>query len=177
MCAVGYDDPLMRKAIIFTGAVLALTALIPASAQGNANGTERPIKVTFSDTSVFDLATLTFHYEGTQLDSHLGKAAFEGDGSISLTGFNTFDQRDAWVVTAANGDELFGTNAATGTGGPRGLVGGSEETVIQTITGGTGRFRDATGTLTGTFRNVLVSLVGGVATYSVHGSSAGTISY
>lgn len=174
----GRHDPIMRKAIItFTSLVVALAALVPASALGKANGTARPIKVTFSDTAVLDLATFSFHYQGTQLDSHAGTSTWAGEGSIALTGFNTFNQSDAWVVTAANGDELFGTNAGTGTGGPTGLLLGSEETAVQTITGGTGRFANATGTLTGTFRNVLVSIVGGLATYSVRGSAEGTISY
>lgn len=169
----------MRTAIVtFTSLILAVAALSPASASGDASGTALPIKATFSNTTVLDLATLTFHYEGTVLDSHLGKSTFEGEGSIVPTSFTTFNQSDSGVVTAANGDELFGTNAETGTALPRGLVfGGAEETLVQTITGGTGRFANATGTLTGRFKSVFVSLAWPFVTYGVHGSSEGSISY
>jgi hypothetical protein len=155
----------MGKAITFASLTIAITVLIPASALGNAKGTDRPAKVTFSDTSVVNLERFTFHYAGTELNAHLGKSTVEGEGSFFLTGFNTFDQSDSFVVTAANGDKVFGTDANMGEGSPEGLLAGNTQTTTTTITGGTGRFVNATGTLTGTLTSVLVSLSWPFATY------------
>jgi hypothetical protein len=72
---------------------------------------------------------------------------------------------------------VFGTSTGTVTGGPEGLLNSSEVALVQTITGGTGRFQNASGTLTGTYHLAFISLVEGDVTLSDNGSGQGSISY
>jgi hypothetical protein len=74
---------------------------------------------------------------------------------------------------AANGDEVFTT--ATGTGTMTATE--SELTLVSTITGGTGRFADASGTVTTKISSVTVSVVGSTATSHDTETHTGQISY
>lgn len=167
----------MRKAITLASLILAIAVLTPASALGKAKGTERPLKFSVSATSVVNLETLTNHYAGTEIASHAGRGTIEGDGSSKFSGFNTLEYHDSWVFTGANGDKLFGTSTGTVTGGPEGLLNSEKVALAQTITGGTGRFQNASGTFTGTYHLAFISSVEGDVTFSDNGSGQGSISY
>lgn len=67
--------------------------------------------------------------------------------------------------------------AAIELGGVFGVGQTSETTVVSTITGGTGRFADASGTLTATVSSVVVSVVGTAGTSSQTFTAKGTIGY
>jgi len=80
---------------------------------------------------------------GTCWFSHLGKTALQGVQDIN---FAAGTQSGTRTFTAANGDVLRATHAGTsGPGGP-GLV---RFVTTITIVGGTGRFANATGQMTG----------------------------
>ena len=49
--------------------------------------------------------------------------------------------------------------------------------MVTTITGGTGRFENASGSVAGSFSQVLTSMNATTATYATHYSQSGTISY
>jgi hypothetical protein len=93
--------------------------------------------------------------------THLGRLAFEGSDCIfftgSITGFAT-DGRGTW--TAANGDQLDSTFTATFAGDP-----GLPVPVIfeMDLNGGTGRFEDATGHMTGTGELIATGANTGIA--------------
>jgi hypothetical protein len=157
--------------------ILAIAILTPASALGKAKGTERPLKFSVSETNVSNLETFTNHYAGTEIASHAGKGTIEGDGAFTFSGFNTLSYSDSWVFTGANGDQLFGTSTGTLTGGPEGLLSSEEGVLVQTITGGTGRFQNASGTFTGTYHLAFISSAEGHVTFSDNGSGQGSISY
>ena len=129
----------MRKAIMIAGLVLAFGVLAPATALGKAGGTDRPVSVHQSGTTVVDLGTLAFSTDTTGIVSHMGKSTAEIEGVITPTGPDTFTIAGSVVIVAANGDELFGNFSGTGTNTPDGSVG----TVVTTYTGGTGRFTNA----------------------------------
>ncbi len=168
----------MRKAITFASVSLAITILTPASALGKTKGTERPLEFSVSETNVFNLETFSNHYAGTEIASHAGKGTIEGNGSSKFSGFNTLEYHDEWVFTAPNGDKVFGTSTGTVTGGPEGLLNSSESVLTQTITGGTGRFQNASGTVTGRYHQAFISFVeGGGVTFSDRGAGQGSISY
>lgn len=75
---------------------------------------------------------------GTGTISHLGRVSWTTEHCFQLFA-GTFSDADL-VITAANGDELYGTYAGVMTG---------ETTYVETmvITGGTGRFAGASGTV------------------------------
>jgi hypothetical protein len=137
--------------------VLAVAALGPAAALGAAKGTDRPLSGTNTATVIINLATQTGTVDGTGQLSHFGKFTFHGD--ITLTGTTE-------TYVAANGDKMFTTVVTTGGAG------------VDTITGGTGRFADASGTFT-VFHDppVTVSVVGLIFTATGTSTYEGQISY
>jgi len=120
--------------------VLALATLNAASAPASARGTAVPIKGAGTGAISFHPATGAFTGEESGVSSHLGKytlhlqgvGARAADGNVTGSGTVT--------IVAANGDQLTGTFTLTGDG--------ETQRVDVTITGGTGRFAHASGTLT-----------------------------
>jgi len=154
--------------------LLAIAAVSPAAALGKANGSDRPVSGTSTSSTTVDLATGSGTAVGVGQLSHLGRTTFTNDfTSFTLTGPDTFSFTLTAVIVAANGDEIFTTATGTGTLTPT----GSDSTLVSTITGGTGRFADATGTIITTIRSVTVSTVGTTITTSDTETHTGRISY
>jgi hypothetical protein len=163
----------MRRFTIIL-ALLAVAALTPAAALGKAKGTDRPVSGTSSSTTTINLATGTGSVAGSGHLSHYGKFSFTNDiTSFELTGPDTFSFTLTAVLVAANGDEVYTTAAGTGTL----TATGSEATLVSTITGGTGRFADASGTTTSKITSVTVSTVGTTITTHDTETHTGRISY
>jgi hypothetical protein len=155
-------------------ALLAVAALSPATALGKAHGTDRPVQGKTTSTTTVDFATGTGISDGTGQLSHIGASTFHNDFSgFTVTG-NTFNWTQTATIVAANGDEIFATAVGTGTLLPNNA---SEATLVSTITGGTGRFADASGTLTTRISSVLVSQVGTTITSHDTETHQGRISY
>jgi hypothetical protein len=160
----------MRRFTIFL-ALLAVAALSPAAALGKAGGTDRPVKGTSTSTTTVDLATGTGISDGSGQVSHLGAFTFHNDFTgFTVTG-DTFSWTQTATIVAANGDEIFATAVGTGT------LSTGEATLVSTITGGTGRFADASGTLTTRISSVIVSQVGTIITSEDTETHTGRISY
>lgn len=83
---------------------------------------------------------------GTGTSSHLGKSTFVAISTINLTTAPPFQLSGTATFTAANGDEFYTT--FTGTATPNG-DGSNTVEMEHTITGGSGRFMNASGSLTG----------------------------
>jgi hypothetical protein len=164
----------MRKAIMIAGLVLAVGVLAPATALGKAGGTDRPIQGSGSGTTVVDLGTLAFVTDGTGTVSHLGQTTVHIDGVLTPTGPSTFTVAGPLTLTAANGDQLFGDFSGSGTNV---ASGGSTGTTATTITGGTGRFTGASGSVSGPFTQTPISTSATTATFATEFSLSGTISY
>jgi hypothetical protein len=164
----------LRRLIFLSSLVLAVAALSPAAALGAAKGTDRPVKGTSTSTSIVDIATGTGTVDGSGQLSHLGRFTFHNDfTSFTLTGPDTFSFTLTAIIVAANGDEIFTTATGTGTL----TATGSEATLVSTITGGTGRFADASGTLTTRISGVTVATVGSILTGTETETHKGQISY
>jgi hypothetical protein len=163
----------LRKLIFVSGLVLGVVAMTPAAAVGAAKGTDRPLKGTITTTTAVNLITGA----GTQVSSghlsHLGKVTGSANFQFALVGPNGFSFTGTGTTVAANGDTLFTTTSATnGNLGPP-----ITSTSTNTITGGTGRFADASGTYTGTAVSTSVSIIGSVETVTSTATLKGTISY
>jgi hypothetical protein len=164
----------LGRLIFLSSLVLAVAGLGPAAALGAAKGTDRPSKGTSTSTTTVDLATGTGISDGSGHISHLGAFTFHNDHSgFTVTG-DTFSWTQTATIVAANGDEIFTTAVGTGTLLPNNT---SEATLVSTITGGTGRFADASGTLTSTISSVTVSQVGTTITSEDTETHTGQISY
>jgi hypothetical protein len=77
---------------------------------------------------------------------HLGQSTFTASSSVNMTGAPPFALNGTAVFVAANGDELWA--CFTGTVTPNGQ-GANDVAIDYTVTGGTGRFDDASGSFTG----------------------------
>jgi hypothetical protein len=160
----------MRRFTIIL-AILAVAAIGPAAALGKPHGTDRPVKGTSTSTTTVDLATGTGISDGSGQISHLGAFTFHNDFTgFTVTG-DTFTWTQTATIVAANGDEIFATAVGTGT------LSTGEATLVSTFTGGTGRFADASGTLTTRISSVIVSQVGTTITSEDTETHTGTISY
>jgi hypothetical protein len=134
---------------MIAGLILAVGALAPAGALAKAGGTDRPIKDTSSGTISVDPATLAFTADTTGRIAHLGRTTAHLEGVVTPTGPLTFTVAGTTTAVAANGDKLFATFSGSGTNDGSGNSEGPEVTAI---TGGTGRFENASGTEAGSFR-------------------------
>ena len=109
---------------------------------------------------------LKFIATGTGKASLMGKTAFEALVTVNVFGPPPVLALATWTLTGANGDKIFMYS--------RGMAAGSDangnmlSTLTNTITGGTGRFADARGKLTG-------SVIDGKASDAI--SVEGWISY
>ncbi len=164
-----------RRPTFLASFVLAVAALGATAALGTANNTDRPLKVQGkgTETAVIDLATGLGSGDGRGHLSRLGKVTFHDDiRSLAFDGANVSFVGTATYV-AANGDKLFATTAATGALTPTGL----RITIVDTITGGTGRFAGASGRITRHARDNGRTQTGSIVTTQLRICMSGRISY
>lgn len=169
-----------RRTLLILVSLLALTVVAPGAAEAKRGGTDRPWKGSASGTLTFNLGTTPFPATsaGTGRLSHLGKSTYSQEFTITPAGPTTFSVAGTQTIVAANGDMLVMT--FTGTGELAGVfgVGQTSETTVQlTVTGGTGRFADASGSLTSTIFTTIDSIVGATATATQTSRLRGKISY
>ena len=167
----------------FALVVLAAGLISPASALAGPGGSNLPLIGHSSGVLSFDSATSAFTSSGSGVGSLLGAFKITNSGSIMGTGFIPpsfvpFTTTGTQTVVAANGDQL--TGALTGTGvidDDLGTSSGgtSSGTNVITITGGTGRFANATGSYTVTYATQTPSVVGTVLTSTVTSTIQGNI--
>jgi hypothetical protein len=168
----------MKRTLLVLMSLVALAVVAPGAAVAKRGGTDRPWKGKASGTTTFDTATFpsfSGSTEGSGRFSHLGKTTYSSNFTITVTGPGTFSIVGTQTVVAANGDTLslafMGTGTFTGAGET------SETHATWTVTGGTGRFDDASGTLTGTVLTQVDSVVGTTATGTHTTTAKGKISY
>jgi hypothetical protein len=133
----------MKKNIIY----LQMTALFLAAALPGAMAAETPLKGSFQavETDTAQFPTLTVAGIGTGNATHLGGFSMTYDAEVNLVtrvGIGSFE------FIAANGDRVFADSLGQAT--PTSTPNVVSIVEILTITGGTGRFADATGTVIST---------------------------
>jgi hypothetical protein len=177
----------VRRVIVLSILVTGVAILVPAAALAAAHGTgqgpksdravkatDRPLEGTSIGTNTINVATGAATYESSGHLSHFGKVTGRGVQTITLTGPNTISFSGSGLIIAADGDQLFATISGTATLSSNGAA---IATTLNTITGGTGRFAGATGTLTVTSRSTLVSSVGSTESFDFTSTTEGHISY
>lgn len=168
------------RTLLILVSLLALAVAAPGAAVAKRGGTDRPWKGRASGTLTFDIGTtpIPAMATGTGRLSHLGKSTYSQEFTITLTGPTTFSIAGTQTIEAANGDMLFLTFTGTGElAGAFGVGQASETTAVFTVTGGTGRFSDASGTLTSTVFTEVTSIVFTTVTATQSSRLRGRISY
>lgn len=133
----------IRRPLFF--AVVAATAVSLASIAVSAVAAETPFKGTVNadETVVPSPPTASLTRDGTGTATYLGRYTEHIEMTIFLP---TLSSTGTATFTAANGDTLTATVAGQAT--PTTTPGVLSIVEVYTITGGTGRFADATGTFT-----------------------------
>ena len=164
----------IRKALALAGLVLAIAVLSPATALAGKGGTDRPLKFSETGAGVSNLGTGQVSIALTGHGTHFGQYQHTEQGQGTPAGPGVIHYNSTWHVVVANGDDLFGECAGTGTtsDGVHFLL-----LLDCASTGGTGRFAGASGTF-GAVVNVTYVSVEGLTAYSeVESAGVGTISY
>ena len=167
-----------RRLLVLTSASMTLAVFaVPGVAVAKQGGTDRPVQGSGTSTDTVDLATAGGTGDGTALISHLGRSTYRDSFTVRPTGPNTLAITGVATFTAANGDQLYATLAASGT--LTGLAVGDTGHITGafTITGGTGRFANASGALTAKFDARVASLVGPILVNHNTYTLTGRISY
>ena len=163
-----------RNVITLAGLVVALAVLSPASALANTGGTDRPIKGAGTGTISLEPATGAFTGVVPGVSSHLGDITVHIEGVGARAADGTFAGSGTATLVAANGDEMTGSITLSQTALPDGHT---VTTVVVTITGGTGRFAGASGTLTVICLSGPPSQVGATLLIKAECKFTGRISY
>jgi hypothetical protein len=150
----------MLRVLSLAGRVLAFGLLGPRSAQTSVGGSDLPFTGSFTGSSAHNLATGEFHSVWSGEASHFGISNLEHRAQIAFTGPTTLSYLGTWTLTAANGDQLYGTAAGTGV-----CIDPTHITLVIdcTATGGTGRFADASATFTMTAHHARTALENGIS--------------
>jgi hypothetical protein len=160
-----------RLALLFVVATTGV-ATGPAAAVAASSGTDRPVAGSASGTNAINLTTGTFTSDATGVVSHLGRTSFHIAGTFALTSAGV-TVSGLMSATSASGDQLTGDFEGSGTLG----TGAIDVVATFTPTGGTGRFTDASGSLSGTIHEQILSLAGGVLSNATEFRFSGKLSY
>lgn len=134
------------KGTLLVCLALAVAALSPASALAKAGGPERPVKGTGAGLVTINVQTGAVSADASGVASHLGEYTTHIDSRIvRLNPDGTVVLQGTQTIVADNGDQLTGPVTITG---PAPTTSVHPVTAVMTVTGGTGRFGDADGTLT-----------------------------
>ncbi len=115
-----------------------------------------PFKGSFTTSSVVmqPPPNLIQRVSGAGIASHMGKSTFEAISNVTVSFPPPFTVSGTRTITAANGDQLFTTFTGTSTPAVNGMNGAD---LHEIITGGTGRFANASGSFTTKARNNFIT--------------------
>jgi hypothetical protein len=164
--------PLRVRLALLLAVAAAVLMPAPKAAVAASGGTDRPIAGNASGTNAISPGTGTFTSDATGLVSHLGRTAFHIEGTFGLTGADVAVS-GLMTATSASGDRLTGDFQGSGTTASRTI----DIAATFTPNGGTGRFDDASGSVSGTIHERILSVAGGVLTNATEFRFRGDLSY
>jgi hypothetical protein len=153
---------------------LALATVCPGSALAKAGGANRPLIGSMSGMLSVNPATGAVTGDDRGRISHLGESVLHFEGTVAPTAEEgTYAGSAAVTLVAANGDRLTGTAEVTSTA----TATGRTTTVVIEVTGGTGRFAHASGTLRVLCLEEGSSQLGELLVSTIECEATGLISY
>jgi hypothetical protein len=163
----------LTKRALLSSLTVAIFAIGPATA-AVAKPSGRPVRGTRTATTVLDLTTGAATTTSSGDLAHLGAYTAQSTEQFIAGAPPTFSFVGAVTLTAANGDKVFAT--VTGSGA---FTSATTQTSTDTftITGGTGRFDGATGTLTEAISGTVDGVSGTIQTSHEDSTITGEISY
>jgi hypothetical protein len=162
-----------RKMLTLASLALAVAALSPASAVAKAGGADRPVKDTGSGTVSINVQTGAVTGDFTGVATHGGEYTGHLEATITAATPEGVVVEGTQTIVADNGDQITGDVTITGPG----TTTAHQTTGIMTVTGGTGRFADASGTITTTSEATPFSFDGVTLLEHVEYTGTGEISY
>ena len=177
----GSDGRIGRRVTKAALAALVLPLAVGSSASASSGGTDRPISGTGAGINVLTFgagpATATFEADEVATVSHLGESTIHVEGISVLSDTGQPQLSGTATLVAADGDELGASFTGSGVVGGAGGALEITATVSGPITGGTGRFDDARGTITDRLVLVFTDVTPPVLVADVRSELRGTISY
>ena len=162
----------MLKAIVLVGLILAKLTLAAAAAQERSKPAARRVLLAGSGISTYDSASRAFVVLATGDVGRLGRLTLKAQGILAPANL-VLSFTGAATLVADNGDELTGTFEGTSTT----LSGDADATFLLTITGGSGRFQNASGTMNVIQHGVHISTHNTLLVYYDQFTGTGTLSY
>ena len=168
--------PLRRLFLLLLSSLVLLgfAAISPVAALAAAKGTDHPLRGTSAGTLTASLVTGAATSSFTGHLCSLGAITGGDVVTFTVTGPTTFTYTGTDTLVAANGNEVFSTLTGSGTFTSSTTTQSSQ---VNTITGGTGRYADASGTFTETISSVVVSVTATSETTDNAAIFNGQISY
>ena len=154
--------------------LLGFAAISPVAALAAAKGTDHQLSGTSAGTLTASLVTGAATSSFTGHLCPLGAITGGDVVTFTVTGPTTFTYTGTDTLVAANGNEVFSTLTGSGTFTSTTTTQSSQ---VNTITGGTGRYADASGTFTETISSVVVSVTATTETTDNAAIFNGQISY
>lgn len=161
----------MFKAIVLAGLILAKLPLAATAVLGRPKRKARRV-LSGSGISTTDSASRTFVELATADVAGLGCLTLKAQGGFAAAD-SVLSFTGAATLVADDGDELTGTFEGTSTP----LSDEGDATFLLTITGGSGRFQNASGTMNVLAHGVLTSTHGTLLVYTNQFTGSGTLSY
>lgn len=162
----------MFKALVLAGLILVKLPLAATAVLGTPKRKARRVLLSGSGISTSDSESRTFVVLATGDVGRLRRLTLKAQGMFAPTD-SILAFTGAATLVADNGDELTGTLEGTSTP----LAREGDATFLLTITGGSGRFQNASGTMNVIAHGALTSTHGTLLVYYNQFTGSGTLSY
>ena len=163
----------MRRLLLAAQLALALAVFLPGSALPARGGSDLPFAASMTGQGTVNLLTGQAHNQLVAQATHFGRSTLEESSQIIPIAPGVFASIGALTLTAANGDQMFGSATGTGT-----TTDGVHFTFsLHAVFGsGTGRFAGSSLAYDVTVHSTTVSVNGAVATSDLDATALGLLS-
>ncbi|HEX4526646.1 MAG TPA: hypothetical protein VH108_07890 [Gaiellaceae bacterium] len=164
----------MRRLLLLVELAVAVAVLLPGSARPAQGGTDLPFAASMAGHGTVNLVTGQAHNQLVARATQFGLATLEESSQIVPVAPGVFLSIGTLTLTAANGDQMFGS--ATGTGNTTDGV-HFTFSLHAVFSSGTGRFAGASLAYDVQVHSTTVSVIGATATSDLEATAVGRLSH